>query len=93
MRAQCAVRRAQGVTLLELLVVLAIIGVILSVTGLALSSLKQPRESQVVAELRRARADAIHSGARRTAHGALFLPDGRAIGLGVNSLTGVPLAK
>lgn len=87
MRAQCAVRCAQGVTLVELVVVLAIVGVILGVSGLALGSLKVPRESEEVIALRRARADAIHSGARRTAHGALFLPDGRAIGSGVDPLT------
>lgn len=80
-------------TLVELMVVLAVIGVILSVTGLALGSLKLPRESQVVAELRRARAEAIHSGAPRTAHGVRFLPDGRVIGGDVDPLTGAPHAK
>jgi prepilin-type N-terminal cleavage/methylation domain-containing protein len=85
--------RARGVTLVELIVVLAIVGVILGVSGLALSSLRLPRESQEVAELRRARADAIHSGAPRTAHGIRFLPDGRAIGGDVDVLTGGPRAK
>jgi len=85
--------RTQGVTLLELLVVLTILGVVLSVTGLALGSLKTPRESQDVTDLRRARSEAIHSGVPRTAHGVRFLSDGRAIGPGVNALTGEPLAK
>jgi prepilin-type N-terminal cleavage/methylation domain-containing protein len=93
MRAPCSVRRPHGVTLLELLVVLTILGVVLSVTGLALGSLKTPRESQEVSDLRRARSEAIHSGATRTAHGVRFLPDGRAIGPGADALTGEPLAK
>lgn len=93
MRALCAVRCAQGVTLLELLVVLTLLGVVLGVTGLAIGSLQAPRESEEILSLRRARAEAIHSGSPRTAHGARFLPDGRAIGPGVNALTGAPLAK
>lgn len=83
----------RGMTLVELIVVLAVLGLILGMSGLALSSLKLPRESEEAIVLRRARADAIHSGARRTAHGALFLPDGRAVGLGVDPLTGVLHAK
>jgi prepilin-type N-terminal cleavage/methylation domain-containing protein len=93
MRALCAVRSARGITLLELLVVLTVLGLILGVTGLALGSLKTPRESEQVVELRRARADAIHSGAPRTAHGVRFLPDGRAIGDDVDALTGAPRAQ
>jgi prepilin-type N-terminal cleavage/methylation domain-containing protein len=93
MRTQCAVRRAQGVTLLELLVVLTVLGVVLGVTGLAIASLHAPRESDEVVDLRRARSEAIHAGAPRTAHGVRFLPDGRAIGAGADALTGEPLAK
>jgi prepilin-type N-terminal cleavage/methylation domain-containing protein len=93
MRAQCAVRCAQGITLVELLVVLVVIGLIVGVSGLALGSLKIPRESEKLIELRRARADAIQSGARRNAHGALFLPDGRVIGADVDPLTAAPRAK
>lgn len=93
MRAPSAVRGAPGVTLIELLVVLTILGLILGISGLAIASLKSPRESQEVIELRRARSDAIQSGAPRTAHGVRFLPDGRAIGTGVNALTGAPDAK
>jgi prepilin-type N-terminal cleavage/methylation domain-containing protein len=93
MRAQCAVRRPQGITLLELLVVLTVLGLVLGVSGLALGSLKMPRESSEVFELRRVRAAAIHSGAPRTAHGVRFLPDGRAIGDGIDALTGAPRAK
>jgi prepilin-type N-terminal cleavage/methylation domain-containing protein len=93
MRAPYAVRRAPGVTLLELLVVLTILGLVLGVTGVALSSLKTPPESEQLRDLEKARADAIQSGVQRTAHGVRFLPDGRAIGPGVDPFTGVPLEK
>jgi len=83
----------RGFTLLELLVVLTIIGLLVGVSGLAIASLRLPRESQDVIDLRRARADAIRSGVPRTAHGIRFLPDGRAIGVGVDPLTGVPIAR
>jgi prepilin-type N-terminal cleavage/methylation domain-containing protein len=93
MRALCAVRRAPGITLLEMLVVLTVLGVVLGVSGLAIESLRVPHESQELRDLRRARAEAIQSGAPRTAHGVRFLPDGRAIGPGADALTGEPLAK
>jgi prepilin-type N-terminal cleavage/methylation domain-containing protein len=93
MRLPHLVRHPQGFTLLELLVVLTVLGVVLGVSGLAIVSLQAPRESEEILALNRARADAIHSGAPRSAHGVRFLPDGRAIGLGVNALTGDPLAK
>ncbi len=103
MMGRCGVRGAQllssGFTLLETVVVLSIIGLVYGVTGLALTSLKTPRESEWIRELRRARAKAIHTGrphitadnrAPRTAH-ILFLPDGRALGPGADPLTGAPL--
>lgn len=93
MRARSAVRGPGGITLLELLVVLTVLGLVLGVTGLALGSLNVPRESQSAIDLRQARAGAIHSGVPRTAHGVLFLPDGRAIGPSVDPLTGSPDAK
>ena len=85
--------RAQGVTLLELIVVLAVLALILGVTGLALGTLQNPREAQQLTDLRQARAEAIRAGAPRTAHGVRFLPDGRAIGADVDPLTGAPNAK
>ncbi len=93
MRAGCVVRGASGMTLLEVLVVLTVLGVILGVSGLALTTLKEPRESALVVELRRARAEAIRAGAPRTTHDVRFLPDGRAIGPNVDPLTGLPNAK
>jgi len=85
--------RVRGFTLVELLVVLAILGVIVGVTGLTLTSLERPRESQLRIDLKKARTDAIRSGVPRTAHGVRFLPDGRAIGPNVDPLTGLPDAK
>jgi prepilin-type N-terminal cleavage/methylation domain-containing protein len=86
----------RGYTLLEVLVVLAIMGIALGVSGLALASLKAPREAEQVRQLRQARERAIQSGgpvflditmARSTTH-VLFLPDGRAIGPGLDPFTG-----
>jgi len=82
----------RGVTLLELLVVLTILGVMLGVTGLAIGSLQMPREAQGVMDLRGARGAAIRSGMPQLAHDVLFLPDGRAIGPAVDPLTGLPNA-
>jgi prepilin-type N-terminal cleavage/methylation domain-containing protein len=81
-----------GVTLVELLVVLVLLGLVLGISGLALASLREPRESADVLDLRRARAEAVQSGEPRTAHGVLFLPDGSARGPGVDVLTGRPRA-
>src|SRR6266513_1724558 len=87
-----------GVTLVELLVVISIIGMIFSMTGLALLSLRTSRASTWRGELRAARARALRTGrpvafpafglpARPT---VLFLPDGRSVGDGVDPLTGAP---
>lgn len=84
---------------MELIVVVVILGLVFGVSGLAFSSLRAPRESEVTRELRRARSEAIRTGrpattgvnhAPRATH-VLFLPDGRAIGDGADLLTGAPL--
>ena len=95
--------RRAGFTILELMVVLAILGLTLAVSGLALASLRAPRESAWIREVRRARAEAIRTGAAvraslpappsTTLHRPrplLFLPDGQAVGPGVDPLTGAP---
>lgn len=97
--------RNGGVTLVELVVVLALIGLVASVSGLALSSLKPPREAEWARELRRARTGAVQTGKlvrsaiplpSTSVHDrplpSLFLPDGRAIGAAVDPLTGAPRA-
>lgn len=94
-----------GYTLIEVIVVLALIGLVVGIGGLALASLKVPRESEAVRAMRDARTQAIRTGDpvslttmasdtglnERTTH--LFLPDGRAIGPGLDPLTGVPDAR
>src|SRR5437899_8162013 len=92
-----------GVTLVELLVVLTILGLMFGVSGLAFTSLRAPRESEWVRQLRRARREAIRTGRPVRAvvssgtvgdgsllPAPLFLPDGRALGPGVDLLTGAP---
>ena len=103
MKARCAVRGARlpprGFTLLEVIVVVAILGLIVGMSGLAFVTLRAPRQSELVHELSRARAQAIQTGrlvvsgnnrAPRTAH-VLFLPDGRGLGPGVDPFTGASL--
>jgi len=87
------VRGLCGVTLLELLVVLTVLGVVLGITGLAFAALRAPRGGERALEIKQVRAEAIRAGAPRTTQHARFLPDGRAIGPGVDPLTGAPLAK
>ena len=103
MKTRCAVRSARlpplGFTLVEVIVVVAVFGLIAGMSGLAFVTLRAPRQSELVHELSRARAEAIQTGrpvvggnnrAPRTSH-VLFLPDGRAIGLGADPLTGGPV--
>jgi prepilin-type N-terminal cleavage/methylation domain-containing protein len=91
-------------TLVELLMVIAVLGLISGIAGLTLASRRTPRDSEWLRELRRARSEAIRTGmpvwARNLvpphtdSHGLispLFLPDGRAVGAGVDPLTGAPI--
>jgi len=89
--------KGEGYTLIEVIVVLAIVGLVVGVSGLAIASLKAPREAEWIRMLRQARADAIRTGRPVRSVGnhsplltPLFLPDGRAIGPGVDPLTGAP---
>ena len=90
----------QGHTLIEMVVVIAILGITLGVSGLALASLAVPREAWRVRQARQARAEAITTGlpmrlpsdSPTIRPSVLFLPDGRAIGPGVDPLTGEPSA-
>jgi len=83
----------RGVTLLELVVTLALLALILGVSGLALASLRPTSRAEAEGRLRPARADAIRGGAAVRAESVLFLPDGRAVGEGVDPLTGTPRAS
>jgi len=97
-------RRRRGYTLVEVIVVLALISLVVGIAGLAFASLKAPQESTWVRAIRDARTSAVRTGhsvnlsaahldtglnhSPRTTH--LFLPDGRVIGPGVDPLTGSP---
>ncbi len=90
-----------GFTLVEVIVVIAVLGLVVGISVVALASLKSPPQSARDQELLRARAEAIQTGrpvvtdgnhAPRTTH-LLFLPDGRAVGTGVDPLTGAPSAR
>ena len=85
--------RRHGVTLLELVVALALLAVILGVSGLAVATLRPTPLAEAERQLRRARADAIRGGVTVRAKSVLFLPDGRSVGAGVDPLTGAPLAS
>lgn len=83
----------RGTTLVELMVVLLILGLITGVSSLAIGSLKSPTVSEHARTLGQARAAAIRSGKAVSVSGQggeviRFLPDGRALGRGVDPLTG-----
>jgi prepilin-type N-terminal cleavage/methylation domain-containing protein len=83
----------RGVTLIELVVSLAILGVVASVTALAVGGLHSTPESRRVEALGRVRATVIRTGraagiADSSGRTVRFLPDGRGIGAGIDPLTG-----
>jgi hypothetical protein len=80
------------VTLIELVVALVILSLILGVSGLAVASLRPPATSEVARARLQAHAKAISTGTPVRADSVLFLPDGRAIGPGVDPLTGAACA-
>lgn len=86
----------RGATLIELLVVLVLLGLIFTVSGLALASLGAPKGSARLRVLDSARVQAIRTGVpvaiADSGGRVVFLPDGRAFGLGLDPLTGAPLA-
>ncbi|HSM17612.1 MAG TPA: prepilin-type N-terminal cleavage/methylation domain-containing protein [Gemmatimonadales bacterium] len=94
----------RGFTLVELIVMLALMGVLAGVSAFALGTLKPPAQTALVAELIRTRSDALRMGVPVTAEVVWdsidgrpstirFLPDGRAIGDGADPLTGEPRAR
>jgi prepilin-type N-terminal cleavage/methylation domain-containing protein len=80
-------RRRHGVTLAELMVVLAVLAVVGALTGVAFTGAKPPPEPALGARLHSARRDAIRTGkavtilVRRDAriHRVTALPDGSAL--------------
>ena len=77
----------RGLTTVELIVVLALLGLVTGLSGPALAGLLRPRAS-VPLEMQRLRAAAIRSGRSVSDSGAMFFPDGRVIGAGLDPLTG-----
>ncbi len=75
-------------TLIELIVALVILSLILGVSGLALASLRPPAGSELARARQQARAQAISTGTPVRGDSVLYLPDGRALGPGVDPLTG-----
>jgi prepilin-type N-terminal cleavage/methylation domain-containing protein len=83
----------RGVTLVELMVVLAVLGVVAGISGLAMASLRPPVETELSGVLQRARGTAVRQGrtvtvVREDGTKVLFLPDGRVIGSGVDPWSG-----
>ncbi len=88
-------KERRGVTLVELMVALALLGLILGISTLAVASLRPPAGSEIKQAVQRARAEAIRTGVPVSTaryHSplptVLFLPDGRAVGINVDPLTG-----
>jgi prepilin-type N-terminal cleavage/methylation domain-containing protein len=83
----------RGTTLIELLVVLFILGFVAGVSAFAVMGFHRPVGTERAETLGHAHAQAIRSGRPVTVAAdsqttIRFLPDGRAIGLGVDPFTG-----
>ncbi len=74
----------KGVTLVELIVLLAVVGLMLGISGLALGSLRPPPASGAIRELEAARAEALRTGRPVVVHvdtvAVRFAPDGSSSG-------------
>ncbi len=86
---------SRGLTLVEVLVVLVLLGLVTGMSALGLAGLRGPREreSDRARAVERARAEAIRTGRPvrlpTDSHGVvLLLPDGRALGPGIDPFTG-----
>lgn len=87
----------RGMTLVELLVVLVLLGLVAGISALGLGTLHEPGLA-VTSDAKRmsaARAEAIRTGQpvllqRDSGGPVLYLPEGRAVGGGVDPLTGAP---
>jgi prepilin-type N-terminal cleavage/methylation domain-containing protein len=74
----------KGVTLVELIVALALLGLVLGISGLALRSLRPPPASGAIRQLEAARAEALRTGRPVVVHvdtiAVRFAPDGSSSG-------------
>lgn len=88
-------RRHAGSTLVELLVALTVLGMLLGLSAFGVGSLRpHPTRSD---DVRRAQARALRTGVAITLDldgtAMRFLPDGRAIGAGLDPRTGTPASE
>ncbi len=86
-------RQRAGVTMIELLVVLTLLGIFATLSALAMGSLLRPRSTEFAIATDSLRRGAIHNSVERVMRDSagraiLFLPDGRVIGAGFDALTG-----
>ncbi len=85
-----------GFTLLEIVVTLAVLGLLWGISAVAFWSLDPSPSMQARVRLTRARTEAIRSGQvvvevlDDSSGPVRFLPDGQAIGAGVDPLRGLP---
>ncbi len=86
--------RVDGTTLVELMVVLALLGLITTLGAIGVVSLRPPANTAFLDSVRSRRAKAIRSGKPEVLrHDSLtirFLPDGRVIGGPLDPFTGEP---
>lgn len=81
----------RGTTLIELVVTLAVMGMLAGLAAASIAALRPPKTDERLRDLARARGQAIRSGIAVRVEGTspvLFLPDGRAVGRGLDPLTG-----
>jgi prepilin-type N-terminal cleavage/methylation domain-containing protein len=89
----------RGFTLVEMVVVIAILGLVAVLSTVAIGSLRAVPQSAQELELEHTRQQALQTGlptgteiedssGRRPAQPVLFLPDGRALGSGLDPWTG-----
>jgi prepilin-type N-terminal cleavage/methylation domain-containing protein len=85
----------RGVTLVELIVALAILGLLSGLAAAALGGLRQAQPDARAQALARARVHAIRTGTRvrvddPSGESVVFLPDGRTVGGAMDPFTGGP---
>ena len=84
---------SRGFTLLEMMVTVAILGLLSSLLALAIRSLREPPQQEVFAALAVAREDAIRTGRavvwRRDGAAVRFLPNGSSSGGRISAETRV----
>jgi prepilin-type N-terminal cleavage/methylation domain-containing protein len=85
----------RGTTLVELLVVLLILGLMAGASAFAVAGFRPPAKADRAVRLDRLRAQAIRTGepvsvSEDSGSVIRFLPDGRALGRGLDPYTGEP---